>query len=168
MVHSVAFSPDGAKIVSGSIDKTLRLWNATTGESIGKSLYGHEHWISSVAFIPNGEKIVSGSYDGTIRLWDATTGKSIGTPLEGHENIVYSVAFSRDGKTIASGGLDGTVRLWDITDIEHVDISQEELLQRACNQFRWHPSFIGPETNIEEEAKRICDRYVFSKEENSP
>ncbi len=112
-VMSVAFSSDGERIVSGSSDKTMRLWDAKTGASIGQPFKGHEDGISSVAFSPDGRRIVSGSSDKTVRLWDAKTGASIGQPFKGHEKGVSSVAFSPDGERIVSGGEDNTVRLWD-------------------------------------------------------
>src|SRR6267154_896043 len=112
-VMSAAFSPDGKRIVTGSYDKTIRLWDAETGEPLRAPLEGHEHWVSSVAFSPDGKRIVSGSYDKTIRLWDAETGEPLRAPLEGHEHWVSSVAFSPDGKRIVSGSYDKTIRLWD-------------------------------------------------------
>ncbi|MBD2337376.1 hypothetical protein H6G64_10280 [Calothrix sp. FACHB-156] len=114
-VYSIAFSPDGKCIASGSDDKIIRLWDATTGQPIGKPLTGHEDGISSLAFSPDGKRIVSGSWDKTVRLWDATTGQPIGKPLTGHEGDVYSVAFSPDNKRILSGSKDQTIRLWDAT-----------------------------------------------------
>ena len=66
----MAFSPDGSKIVSGSCDMTIRLWNTETGQPIGQPLTGHEATVTSVAFSPDGSRIVSGSYDGTVRIWD--------------------------------------------------------------------------------------------------
>jgi WD40 repeat protein len=112
-VSSVAFSPDGNRIVSGSGDKTVRLWDARTGQPISAHLRGHESWVSSVAFSPDGSHIVSGSGDMTLRLWDARTGQPIGAPLRGHEREVRSVAFSPDGSRIVSGSGDKTLRLWD-------------------------------------------------------
>src|SRR5712672_317494 len=91
-VRSVGFSPDGSRIVSGSEDSTIRLWDAETGNAIGKPLEGHTHYVSSVAFSPDGSRIVSGSWDNTIRLWDAGTGDSIGDQLEGHSGSVISIA----------------------------------------------------------------------------
>src|SRR5712671_7129019 len=112
-VKSVAFSPDGFRIVSGSEDKTIRLWDAETGDPIGKPLDRHSDGVNSVAFSPDGSRIVSGSWDKTIRLWDAETGDAIRKPLEGHSSHVNSVAFSPDGSRIVSGSSDKTIRLWD-------------------------------------------------------
>ena len=70
-VNSVAFSPGGSRIVSGSSDETIRLWDAATGDGIGKPLEGHSSSVFSVAFSPDGSRIVSGSEGSTIRLWDA-------------------------------------------------------------------------------------------------
>ncbi|KAJ8058483.1 hypothetical protein OCU04_012671 [Sclerotinia nivalis] len=110
-VFSVAFSPDGTKVASGSDDHTIRLWDAATGESL-QTLEGHSSSVYSVTFSPDGTKVASGSGDHTIRLWDVVTGESLQT-LEGHSGSVYSVAFSPDGTKVASGSDDQTIRLWD-------------------------------------------------------
>ncbi|EMR91224.1 putative beta transducin-like protein [Botrytis cinerea BcDW1] len=112
-VRSVAFSPDGKQVVSGSYDKTVRLWDTTTGLQIQPTLEGHTSTVTSVAFSPDGKQVVSGSYDDTVRLWDTATGLQIQPTLEGHTNSVTSVAFSPDGKQVVSGSDDDTVRLWD-------------------------------------------------------
>jgi len=91
-VSSVAFSPDGQKIVSGSDDKTVRVWDAATG-SLQQTLEGHSDPVYSVAFSPDGQKIVSGSYDKTVRVWDAATG-SLQQTLEGHSSSVKLIATS--------------------------------------------------------------------------
>ncbi|MDD5058981.1 MAG: caspase family protein [Sideroxydans sp.] len=112
-VASVALSPDGRTLVSGSGDSTLKLWDVASGREI-RTLYGHERGVQSVAFSPDGRTVVSGSIDETLKLWDVATGHELRT-LKGHEGNVNSVAFSPDGRTILStGDTDNTLRLWDV------------------------------------------------------
>ncbi|KAF8593060.1 WD40 repeat-like protein [Ceratobasidium sp. AG-I] len=75
-VTSVAFSPGGDRIVSGSDDNTVRMWDTKTGAAIGEPLVGHSSWVTSVAFSPGGDHIVSGSRDNTARMWDTTTSEN--------------------------------------------------------------------------------------------
>ena len=112
-VNSAQYSPDGQRIVSGSRDNKVQVWNARTGAPIGKPLQGHEDSVRSVSYSRDGQHIVSGSEDGTVRVWDASTGAPIGKPLQGHEAEVNSVAYSPDGQRIVSGSGDKTVRVWD-------------------------------------------------------
>ncbi|KIK39900.1 hypothetical protein CY34DRAFT_807748 [Suillus luteus UH-Slu-Lm8-n1] len=112
-VNSVSFSPDGTRIATGSADCTVRLWDAVTGQPIGKPLLGHTSPVYSVSFSPDGTRIVSGSADETVRLWDAATGQPVGEPLEGHIDEVNSVSFSPNGTRIVTCSDDWTVRLWD-------------------------------------------------------
>ena len=110
-VWSVAFSPDGKTLASGSWDQTVRIWNVNT-EQLLHTLTGHTNEVLSVAFSPDGNTLVSASWDGTIRLWNPRNGKLKRTLTE-HKGGVGSVAFSPDGQTLASGSADQTVRLWD-------------------------------------------------------
>jgi WD40 repeat protein/tRNA A-37 threonylcarbamoyl transferase component Bud32 len=112
-VLSVAFSPDGKRIASGSQDGTLKVWDATSGEET-LMLQGHTGSVLSVVFSPDGERIASGSQDGTLNIWDATSGRET-LALKAHANGVESVAFSPDGGRIASGGEDKTVKVSDAT-----------------------------------------------------
>jgi WD40 repeat protein len=114
-VTSVAFSPDGKILASGSWDDTIRLWDVATRQSLGAPLTGHTtNDVTSVAFSPDGTILASGSQDKTIILWDVATRQSLGAPLTGHTQYLRSVAFSPDGKTLASGGEDKTIILWDV------------------------------------------------------
>ncbi|EIW85853.1 WD40 repeat-like protein, partial [Coniophora puteana RWD-64-598 SS2] len=114
-VHSVAYSPDGNWIASGSEDKTIRIWDSNTSLPVSKPLEGHNDIVSSITFAPNGRSIVSGSDDRTLLVWDALTQEVVLGPLEGHTDYVWSVKYSPDGRLIASGSEDGFVRLWNST-----------------------------------------------------
>jgi WD40 repeat protein/energy-coupling factor transporter ATP-binding protein EcfA2 len=112
-VSSVAFSPNGQVLASGSEDKTIRLWEVSTGKLL-HSLQSHSDAVYSVAFSPDGQVLASGSEDKTIRLWDVSTGKLLDS-LQGHSSYVSLVAFSPDGKMLASSSGDKTIKLWDVT-----------------------------------------------------
>jgi eukaryotic-like serine/threonine-protein kinase len=112
-VRSVAWSPDGAHIVSGSDDKTVQVWEAITGDHLFTYME-HSDAVSAVSWSPNGAHIVSASNDATVQVWEADTGNRIFT-CRGHANRVNSVAWSPDSKLIASASDDKTVRVWDAT-----------------------------------------------------
>ncbi|KAF5382400.1 hypothetical protein D9757_009813 [Collybiopsis confluens] len=110
-ILAVAFSPDGSKIVSGSYDQIVRIWDAVGGQQLAQ-LDGHTSMVTSVAFSPDASKVVSGSYDRTVCIWDGATGQQL-AQLHGHSDWVKSVAFSPDGSKIVSGSEDKTVQIWD-------------------------------------------------------
>ncbi|BAZ15377.1 serine/threonine protein kinase with WD-40 repeats [Calothrix sp. NIES-4071] len=117
-VNSVVFAPDGKMLASSSDDKTIKLWNPVTGQSIS-TLKGDSDWIWDIAFSPDGKILASCGADKTIKLWDVATGLQIRT-LKGHTNGVTSVAISPDGKQLASSSLDKTIKLWNITNGQEV------------------------------------------------
>ncbi|KAJ7817114.1 ectomycorrhiza-induced ankyrin-domain/NACHT-domain-containing protein [Mycena olivaceomarginata] len=112
-VNSVAVSPDDRRVVSGSDDNMVWIWNAITGMAEA-TLDGHTAQVNSVAFSAKGNQIISGSNDRTVRIWNAATGEADAI-LEGHTDYVSSVASSSDGKRIASGSRDRMVRIWNVT-----------------------------------------------------
>ncbi len=110
-ITDVAFSPDGARIVTASADETARVWDATSGRELAR-LEGHGGVVTSAAFSPDGARIVTASRDDTARLWDAASAREL-TRLEGHGGVVTSAAFSPDGARIVTASADKTARIWD-------------------------------------------------------
>ena len=110
-VYSLAFSLDGTFLVSGSRDKTVKLWDVQTGRVI-KSFHGHRGWIKSVSISADNTMIASGSYDKTARLWDIKTGNCC--IFEGHKHWVTTVTFSpTNPQLLLSASADNTVQQWD-------------------------------------------------------
>jgi len=115
---TVAFSPDGQLLASGSRNNLIKLWDISSPLASPPSplaiLTGHTGWLYAVTFSPNGRLLASASGDNTARLWDIslTSRPSPLATLSGHTSWVHSVAFSPDGQTLATGSGDETIRLW--------------------------------------------------------
>jgi small GTP-binding protein len=106
------FSPDGRRALTGSIDKTVQLWDLRTGRCL-RVFEGHTDWVWSVAWSADQRRALSGSHDKTVRLWDVVTGRSLRV-LEGHSQRVKAVVWSADHSCALSGAEDNTIRLWDV------------------------------------------------------
>ncbi len=111
-VFHAAFSPNGARVVTASADRTARVWDAETGTPIGQPL-PHQGDVVGAAFSPDGARVVTASADKTARVWDAATGAPIGKPLE-HDGKLNGAAFSPDGKRVVTAADDHTARVWDV------------------------------------------------------
>jgi eukaryotic-like serine/threonine-protein kinase len=110
-VRAVAFSPNGASILTAGEDFTARLWTTADGEL--RQVFPHQDVVQAVAFSSDGKTVLTGSHDLTARLWDADTGEQIGSPLQ-HPGPVCAVAFDRGGQAILTGCRDHTARLWAV------------------------------------------------------
>jgi len=122
-INTIAFSADGKKIVTGSLDNTARIWDVESGrEALKLEEPKKDAVVYSATFSPDGKRIASGRVDGLVQIWDAESGKER-QKMEGHSGCIYSVAFSPDGKKIVTGSAgqnpflpvgDGTARIWDV------------------------------------------------------
>lgn len=118
-VRSVAFSPDGRLLVTGSEDQIVRVWSVAEQKLLCR-LTGHTQDIYSADFMPNGREVISGSGDRTVRIWDVEgsgtlkTTFTIGNIEQGRDGGITSVAVSPNGKYVVAGSLDRTIRLWDV------------------------------------------------------
>jgi WD40 repeat protein len=110
-VDSVAFTPDGRRLITGCGTAGIKVWDVYPDEG-GRALAGHGHVVTAVAFGPDGSALASGSLDHTAKLWDPRTGRERAT-FVGHADAVTAVGLSGDGTLLASASRDGTVRLWD-------------------------------------------------------
>ena len=118
VVESVVLSPDGQRLVSGSSDKTLKLWDAADGEEV-KTLTGLSHRVLCLAFAPKGNGVAIGSAEETFRIWDVEKGEELQV-FSGHSDSIASVAFSADGQQVVSGSLDNTLKIWDVDSGEEL------------------------------------------------
>ncbi|MEG3436718.1 WD40 repeat domain-containing protein [Pannus brasiliensis CCIBt3594] len=144
-VTSVALTPDGKTLVSGSADNTIKVWNLETGVE-SRTLTGHKDAVMSVALTPDGKTLVSGSWDNTIKVWNLETGGEPRT-LTGHQGLVTSVAITPDGKALISGSKDKTIKVWDF-DVD-------SLLGRSCD---WVRDYLqNPSSDVRPDDRHLCD-----------
>jgi WD40 repeat protein len=132
-VLSVAFSPDGNTIASGSVDDTLRLWSVNQTRLI-RTMPGHPFPITQLRFSPNGTILFSGSTDGVIRVWQVSSG-ILQRSFEGHTGRITGMDISEDGKWLVSSAEDFTVRIWRLPNGAPVQVIDEGMSGITCVHF---------------------------------
>jgi WD40 repeat protein/serine/threonine protein kinase len=134
-VYDVEYARDGSFIVSGSFDRTVRLWNVSDG-SLRATLEGHERPVWGVAVHPDGTRVASGGGDRTVRLWRVSDGVELQRGV-GHEGAITGVVWSPDGRLVATSSEDGTVRFWDAETMQERE-ALRALVPRA-RSLCWSP-----------------------------
>lgn len=111
-INAVTLTLDGRRVVSGSDDGTLKVWDVESGIEL-YTLIGHSNKVKAVAMTPDGRRVVSGSTDQTLKVWDIVSGTEL-TTLRGHTDEVAAVAVTADGRCAVSGSDDRTLKVWDL------------------------------------------------------
>jgi WD40 repeat protein len=111
-IYSVAWSPDGKLLASGSYDKMVKLWDVATGQEV-KNLQDHIDAVFAVAFSPDGKHLASGSQDRSVKIWDIASGQRLYTLSDATDGLT-SMAYSPSGKQIAAAGYDKTIYVWQV------------------------------------------------------
>jgi WD40 repeat protein len=146
MVLSVSWNHDGSKIVSGSKDKTIKIWEGMNGELLN-TLEGHSDIVVSVSWNHDGSKIVSGSRDKTVKVWDPLNGEILSTldgtshfvtPVASDQDIKVSVSWNHDGSKLASGWPDNTIKISDPTNGEVLKTMVGHFFSRQVIVVSWN------------------------------
>jgi WD40 repeat protein len=164
---TLAFSPDGQRLVAGGKENTVIIWDVQTGQE--QTLRGHSGDVWATAFSPDreGRWVASAGEDSTVKVWDSHTGTLVRS-FRGHTGFVTSLAFSPDGRRLYSGSRDGTVKVWDLTSLPEralADYTQAIRLQPnnapAHNSLAWLLA-TGPDPKLRDPAQavRLAHRAV--------
>eukprot|EP00292_Cryptomonas_paramecium_P003116 CAMPEP_0113666056 /NCGR_PEP_ID=MMETSP0038_2-20120614/2654_1 /TAXON_ID=2898 /ORGANISM="Cryptomonas paramecium" /LENGTH=620 /DNA_ID=CAMNT_0000581489 /DNA_START=122 /DNA_END=1983 /DNA_ORIENTATION=+ /assembly_acc=CAM_ASM_000170 len=131
-----AFNKSGDRFITGSYDRTCKVWNTLTGEEL-LTLEGHKNVVYAIAFNnPYGDKIITGSFDKTCKVWNSETGELYHT-LKGHATEIVCLSFNPQGDAIATGSMDNTAKLWDTetgTELATLTGHTAEIVSLSFNQ----------------------------------
>lgn len=132
-IYALDYAKNGNFIISGSADRTARLWDLRGGRSNNNKVFEvdaavEECGITSISISPNNHYVAAGCLDQLVRVWDLDTGDLV-AKLRGHQDSVYTVRFMPDGRTLISGSLDYTVKYWDVSALVPAD---SQLMSASC------------------------------------
>jgi WD40 repeat protein len=134
-VAECAWSPDGRRLLSGSGDTSLKVWDAVSGECL-LTLFGHSYSVNTCAWSPDGQHLLSGSADTSLKVWDAASGECLLT-LSGHSKSVNTCAWSPNGQRLLSGSWDTSLKVWDAASGECLlTLSRHS---KSVNTCAWSP-----------------------------
>ncbi|EAZ90378.1 WD40 repeat domain-containing protein [Crocosphaera chwakensis] len=117
-VGAVAVTPDGKKLISGSCDGTIKVWDLATG-NLENTLKNHSYSINILAVTTDSKKVISGSRDQTLKIWDLDT-ENLENTLKNHSYSINILAVTTDSKKVISGSRDQTLKIWDL-DTENLE-----------------------------------------------
>ncbi len=132
-ISALVFSPDGRRLASASFDRSVKLWDTTTGDLI--RTLPHTGNVLCVAFSPDGRRLASSGEDKIVHIWDAQTGREV-LGLRGHTDWCGCVVFSADGQRLASASTDGTIRIWDATPLQGNEGREALLFSQHSDEIR--------------------------------
>jgi eukaryotic-like serine/threonine-protein kinase len=152
-VSFAAYSPDGARVVTASADKTARIWDAQTGVQLAV-LAGHSLYVRSAVYSQDGTRILTTSTDKSVRIWDASSGKPLSV-FSGHGALPLSASFSPDGRRIIIAGADKSAHIWDALTGDELAVlrGHDEALQSA----EYSPDGTRAVTTSRDKTVRIWD-----------
>ncbi|KAF8557942.1 WD40 repeat-like protein [Imleria badia] len=156
-IRCFLWSRDGTRLFTSSTDKTIRCWNANTGEQMWST---YANYIRSLSLSPDGLILASASWDKTVRLWDATSGHPIGQHLQ-HGARVTSVCFSPSGEFVASAGWNGIVYLWRVHCLDSVERQPFTTPRPLSSSLvpNSHPT--PPKLDLDPDEKALFDTSAF-------
>jgi len=164
-VTTVAWSPNGKYIASGSLDQTVQVWSSNPGDHVHPSIYrGHTAGVQAVAWSPESNRVASGAIDKTLQVWDAFSREHVAI-YRGHTDVVKTVAWSPDGQSIASGSADSTVRVWDVATGKQKYVYQGH--KASVNSLVWSPDSQRIASGASDKTVQILDattgnhRYTY-------
>ncbi|KAJ5707365.1 hypothetical protein N7488_007166 [Penicillium malachiteum] len=135
LLQLITWSPDGSRLASASWDRTVRIWDPVTGQSVF-TLDGHSQSVNSISWSPDGSRLAGISINNIVRVWDLATSQSMST-FEGYNTRVRPISWSPDGSCLASASWDTTVRIWDPVTGQSVFTLDGH--SQSVNSISWSP-----------------------------